>query len=262
MKQLTLFCALILSYAVNYAQIISDKKVESKPKPVRTHVKDTFSDRKGENWLFLGAGYQVASHRLESNTNAFGKPLGMRADEKMENQLTVQLGIRNRFHKFFTIEAGLLLDRYGQLYTFNAQSTDSSYHYVRNYTFIAVPVQLYFTAGNSFQFMLGVGLQPEIPVKMKLETTIGDSLGNQSTTTVNKKESLNPIGISFLASGGFQYHITNQFGVYLLPSYIMGLSNIYTKQQPHKEWLDGFNVKFGISFSPDLFSAGRKKTGS
>lgn len=258
MKQtLTLF-ALIFSCSLNYAQISSGKTEAPKEKSTRVKVKDTVRVGLNENWFFLGGGYQLTSMRLKENPSVFGKPLGERINEKAVNGFTVQMGIRNRFHKFGAIEGGVILDRYAESYDYASSTSDSTYRYTRHYNYIAIPIQVYFTYGKRLQFFVGGGIQPGIPIQMKLATTYTDSLGNETSIKSKKKEALNPFSLSLLGSIGLNFQITNQFGMYFIPSYSYGLTNIYNKQQPHQEWLSGLNFKLGITFLPNGWSLKRK----
>lgn len=254
MKQITLLTALILTYSVNYAQIITDKKVETKSKVTKTATKDTSWNTLGESWFFLGVGYQIPSSTLKVSNTAFSKPLGMRAEEKMENRATYQLGIRNQVNRYLTVEAGLQVDRYAQSYLFENPINDSMYSYVRDYTFIGIPVQTYFTTGNRLKFMLGIGLQPMITMRNHLVTTYADSLGKKTELTVNKKEGMHFLNLAAMASMGISYQINRNIGVYFIPSYNYGLTNIYDKQAPHQEWLSGLNFKLGLSLNTSNFS--------
>ena len=259
MRQITLFLAIIFSSAVNYAQIVSNNKVNTKTRPANAERTDSTWNTVGQTWFFLGAGYQIPKSVVKSNTNAFGKPLGMRAEEKMENRFTYQLGIRSHVHRFVTVEAGFMIDRYGQSYSYKSSTTDSTYSYTRDYTFISLPIQAYFTYGKRFKLYLGAGIQPMITMKNHLETTYADSLGNDTETTVNKKETMNFLNFTFLASAGISFQATPNIGFYFIPSYAYGLTNIYNKQAPYREWLSGMNFKFGLSINTQNWNFQRKK---
>jgi hypothetical protein len=254
MKQLTALTILILLPFANFSQI-STGKVEDPKKKTETKTETDKSDKKYDPdkgmmdfTAFIGAGYSIGSHRLAENDGLFGRPVGLRADEKMVNRFTYQIGIRNRVHRFFSVEAGISLDRYGESYSFKSVTTDSSYAYDRKYNMLAVPVQLLFTYGKRVQFLAGVGLQPFIPFNTKTTTTIHDSLGNASPVSKIKTiEGLNAFGLSALFSMGIQYRFSKFASVYCIPAYSLGLTNIFSKQEPHKEWLSALNIRFGLA---------------
>lgn len=256
MKQLAVLTLLIFSPFANQAQI-STGKVEDPKKKTTESVKErktnpnTYDPDGGlmDFTAFIGAGYSIGSHRLAENGDLFGKPIGKRADEKMENRWTYQVGVRNRIHKFLSFEAGLSIDRYGESYTYDSPTSDSAYSYDRTYNMLALPIQVYFTYGKRVQFLAGAGIQPFIPMGMRTSVTIKDSLGNNVSPKDDSKtiEGLSGAGINVLFSAGLQYRFSKYASVYAIPCYSIGLTNIYGKQEPHKEWLDALNIRFGLA---------------
>jgi hypothetical protein len=215
MKQLAVLTLLIFSPFVNHAQISTGKVEDAKKKPAPESGKEEKAPTKKYDvdaglmdfTVFIGAGYSIGSHTIKPNDGLFGRPVGERANETMVNRWTYQVGIRNRIHRFFSIEAGLSIDRYGEAYKFQSTvaGNDSSYSYDRK---------------NN--------IGPDKPVK-----TI---------------EGLNSAGINLLFSAGVQYRFSRYVSAYLIPSYSLGLTNIYGKQEPHKEWLNALNIRFGMAF--------------
>nr|WP_294861130.1 hypothetical protein [uncultured Fluviicola sp.] len=257
MKQLAVLTLLIFSPFVNHAQISTGKVEDTKKKTDKESGKEEKTPGKKYDpdaglmdfTAFIGAGYSIGSHKIEPNGDLFGRPVGLRADEKMVNRWTYQVGVRNRIHRFFSIEAGLSIDRYGESYKYESPTTDSAYSYDRKYNMLALPVQVYFTYGKRIQFLAGAGIQPYIPLSLKTKTTILDLHGNNvSPDPTRTIEGLNSAGINLLFSAGVQYRFSKFASVYLIPSYSKGLSNIYGKQEPHKEWLNALNIRFGMAF--------------
>lgn len=259
MKQITLLTAIIFSYSVNYAQIISDNKVESRPKTEKSGNIDSTWNNVGDIWITRGVGYQLPESKVKTTNNAFGKPLGTREFEKMENRFTFHLGMREQVNKFLTVEAGVQIDRYGQSYHFDHPTTDSMYNYVRDYTFIGIPIQTYFTTGKRWKFYIGVGVQPMLIMRNRLETIWQDSLGNKYESNVNKKETMNFLNLSLIGSAGISFQINQSISMYFFPSYQLGVTSIYGKQAPHQEWLSGLNFKFGLGLNPTAIAGKWKK---
>jgi hypothetical protein len=251
MRQILTITALIFSCSVNYAQISSGKVENKIEKPKKEKVKDSIQVTLNENWFYLGTGFQLNSRRLAEATTNFGKPLGIRLDEKAQNTWSFQLGVRNRVHNYLTIDGAIQYNRFEESYAYASTTSDSTYAYTRKYGFISVPIQGYLTFGTRLQFFIGGGFQAGIPIRLSLQTTFADSLGNETSTTIKKKETLNPFTFSLLSTLGVSYQFSNQWGMYVMPSFNYGLSNIYNKQQPHQQWLDGINVKFGVVFLPN-----------
>lgn len=257
MKQLAVLTLLIFSPFVNQAQISTGKVEDTKKKTTSEsgkEAKDPSAKYNPETGMmdftvFIGAGYSIGSHRLEENGDLFGRPLGIRADEKMVNRWTYQAGVRNRINKFLSFEAGLSIDRYGESYKFESTTTDSVYSYDRKYNMLALPVVLYFTYGKRVQVLAGAGIQPYIPMGMKTKYSINDSLGSDvSPEELKTIEGLSSAGINLLFSAGVQYRFSKYVSAYVIPAYSMGLTNIYSDQEPHREWLNAFNIRFGAAF--------------
>lgn len=251
MKQLTVLTLLIFSPFVNFAQISTGKVSDPKKKE---ETENKAADKQSELdkglmdfTVFLGAGYSFGSHRIEPNGDLFGKPLGTRADEQMVNRWTYQAGIRNRIHRFLTIEAGLSYDCYGESYAYKSTINDSAFTYDRKYNMLAIPVQLYFTYGKRVQFLAGAGIQPFIPLSLKTKTTVTDSKNNSTTTDSRSIEELNTVGLSVLFSAGLQYRFNRYLSAYAIPAYSLGVTNIFAKQEPHKQWFNALNVRFGLA---------------
>jgi hypothetical protein len=256
MKQLAVLTLLIFSPFVNHAQISTGKVEDAKKKNTTESEKGAKAPNKKYDpdaglmdfTAFIGAGYSIGSHQLEQNGDLFGRPVGERAKEQMVNRWTYQVGVRNRIHRFLSFEAGLSIDRYGESYDFKSSTTDSSYSYDRKYNMLALPIQLYFTYGKRVQFLAGAGIQPFIPMNMHTKTTATDSLGNSVDITPTRTiEGLSSAGINVLFSAGIQYRFSKYASVYAIPSYSIGLTNIYGKQEPHKEWLNALNIRFGLA---------------
>lgn len=254
MKQLTVLALLIFSPFVNFAQISTGKVSDPKKKTTEANKATKSADKKTELdkglmdfTVFLGAGYSLGSHRIEPNGALFGKPVGLRADEKMVNRWTYQVGIRNRIHRFLSIEAGLSFDRYGESYLYKSPVNDSAYTYNRKYNMLAIPVQLYFTYGKRLQVLAGAGVQPFIPLSLKTKTTVTDHNRNSTTTESKSIEELNALGFSVLFSAGLQYRFSKYISAYAIPAYSVGITNIFAKQEPHKQWFNALNIRFGLA---------------
>lgn len=258
MKQLAVLTLLIFSPFVNHAQISTGKVEGTKKKAAAESekaAKDPSAKYNPETGMmdftvFIGAGYSIGSHRLEENGDLFGRPIGIRADEKMVNRWTYQVGVRNRINKFLSFEAGLSIDRYGESYKYESTATDSAYSYDRKYNMLALPVILYFTYGKRVQVLAGVGFQPYIPMAMRTKYTIVNEKGSDISPAEDSKtiEGLNSAGINLLFSAGLQYRFNKYMSAYAIPAYSIGLTNIYSKQEPHREWLNALNIRFGMAF--------------
>jgi hypothetical protein len=69
-----------------------------------------------------------------------------------------QLGARNRINHFLSYEAGLSFDKYGEAYKYNATEDDSTFSYTNKYSFVSLPIQVFYTYGKDLRFFIGNAL--------------------------------------------------------------------------------------------------------
>lgn len=257
MKHLLSLSLIILTPFTNFSQISSGKVGEVKEKTVEKNTKaekgpktprEKYVPDEGltDFTIFAGTSYNLNSHRLEENDNAFGKPLGTREDEKMLNMWSYQFGVRNRLTKYFSLEIGLSFDSYKSSYQGFMPNLGFDGNYTRTVKTLSMPIQGFFTHGKRVQLLAGVGIIPFIPTKKIVETTISTSTG-PSFERVRSMQGLNSFGVGVSLSAGVQYRFWRYSSLYLIPGYTLNLTNMYGKQEPHKEWFNGVNIRFGLA---------------
>lgn len=255
MKHFSVIVLLFFVTGSTFAQI-SSGKVEKKGKLFSKkekkekvkEPKEPFVPDEGlkDFTMFLGASYNVNAHKLKENTTAFGKPVGIRADEKVLSTWSGQFGVRNRIHKFLSFELGVSYDTYKVSYSGFLPNEGYNGNYTRAITTFALPINVYFTYGKRFQFFAGLGFSPYFPVKKVVETTVNKP-SQSYFQRVRSLEGTNSVGIGTSFTLGVQYRFWRYGSVYLFPSYMYNFTNMYGKQEPHKEWYRGFNLRFGIA---------------
>lgn len=257
MKHLPSLVLLILTPFVNFAQISSGKVGDVKEKSVEKTVraekapkapKGKYVPDEGINdfTIFAGGSYNINMHRLEQNDNAFGKPVGVRADEQLINTWSYQFGVRNRLSKYFSLEIGLSFDSYKTRYQGFAQDLGVDLNYSRNVKTMALPIQGFFTYGKRVQVLAGLGVIPFIPTKKIIETTTSTPTGPHFER-VRSMQGLSSFGLGVAFSAGIQYRFWRYSSLYVIPGYTLNLTNVYGKQEPHKEWFNAVNLRFGIA---------------
>lgn len=254
MKYISIFIFIILSNTVSLGQISSGKQGE--PKKIskkKTEKKDKVPLEKyvpnggvGDFSVFLGMSVNFNSHKLSQNSTIFGKPIGIRADEKVLNTFSYGLGVRNRLTKYFSFELGVSFDSYQVSYSGPIPDKGVDGDYLRKINTLSFPILGYYTYGEKrIQLLAGAGIAPFLPLQKTVETTFN----YPSAPFFQREENLaglNSFGFGIIFSGGIQYRFWRYGSLYLMPAYTMNLTNFYGKQEPHKEWYNAFNLRFGV----------------
>jgi hypothetical protein len=255
MKNLSLFAVLFLIQVPFFAQISTGKQPE--PKKLRKEsgekkVKEKKPMEKyvpnggvGDFSVFLGVSANFSTHKLQQNSTIFGKPVGIRADEKVLSTFSYGIGVRNRLTKNFSLELGISFDSYQVSYKGFIPESNVDGSYYRKINTLSMPILGYYVHGNKrIQVLAGAGIAPFIPLKKSVETT----LNYPNSPFFQRQESLAGLtnfGFGVIVSGGIQYRFWRYGSFYLMPAYTMNLTNFYGKQEPHKEWYNSFNLRFG-----------------
>lgn len=241
-----LLCSFVVITHAMFGQISSGKTEEPKAPEVKPRRIPT--EGLNEFTVYGGVGIAKTFRILKENEAPFGDPVGTRANETEVRLWTYQLGVRNRFAKSWSYDAGLMIDRYGEDYSYDHPTTDSSFSYQNRYSFVAVPIQLFYTYGKDFRWFVGGGIQPMLVTGFNYTQQDADSLGNETETEYATLEGLNGIGFNLIASAGVQWRWNQAMSVYFCPSYAYGLVNTFDKQEPYKHYVRGLNFKFGLAF--------------
>jgi len=236
MKYIALFSVFLAS------QAISQINVESKPETASTPTPTQF---------YFGMGRNNSFRTLETNDAPFGKPIGYRADEQHIKIWAYEAGIRKTVNKHLIVDGGIGIERFGESYASEkqAETGDSTYSYTNHYSYVTLPFQCYGYVGNDFKFFAGAGLQPGLVGKYVKTTTITDSIGNSTTTEVNKPEQLSSFLLNARMSSGIIWNWSKSMSVYVLYTYQIGLTSTYEPQQAYRHYMRAGSVRFGLSFT-------------
>jgi hypothetical protein len=196
--------------------------------------------------LYLGAGLNHSFRNLQSNKAPFGEPLGQRVNEKAIDLWTFHFGYKQTISKHFQIDAGLHLDKYGEMFDFQDPLSDSAFTYTNRYAFIGLPIQFNLTFGQRFVFSVGGGIQPVLATSYKTEQQITDANKNVTKSSYTSLTALNGFGCNILLSSSVQFRFNQQVGIYFQPTYSHGMINTLENQAAYKHYTRGFNYKAGI----------------
>lgn len=238
---------MVLGFGNNVLSQLTSGQVQEKQNKVSVvKTKELSSPEIGVRKFYLGAGLNTAFRSLTESKGYFAEPLGMRVDEFAENRWVFQAGCRNRFAPYFTLDAGFQIERYGLGYSYQSTETDSAFTYSMSFSYVAVPMQIFFTYGKNLRWYVGGGIQPMLASTYAYKNENTFSNGTKVGSSYSSVESLNPFVLNVMCSGGVEWNWGKNTSFYFLPSYVYGLTNIYGKQEPYRQYWHGVSYKFGL----------------
>lgn len=198
--------------------------------------------------VFLTSNWSYTTRKLIENDGLFGKPLNEREFESGSNAWSFELGLRNKIHKNVSWEGGISYMQNAESYSF--ESGDSSYSYRTRYAYIAMPVKLYYTYGESFKLLAGGGIVPQMFMGYKQVVSYKQSNGDEVSETVKLKSGYNPFVVSAVLNIGTQINLGGNWSFLFVPEYKIQLTSSYAKNAAYKHY--GRSLGFNFGFILDL----------
>lgn len=195
--------------------------------------------------LYFMANWSSSNRNLTSRKDLFGKPLGIRGDEKSLGVWSGGIGFRDRVGKFFSWSAGVSFLQYGEKYKF--ETADSLYSYKRRYRNITIPVKVFFTYGEKFRVYVGGGITPQMLFNSRMDLKTKDKVNKEETTKKIERDGYNKFGLALTANVGVNYQFHERVGIYIMPEYRYQITDLFQKYQAYtqKNWAIGLD--FGIT---------------
>jgi len=219
---------------------IKEEKEEKEKKTKERLEKDTLSATS----IYINANWSYTPRKLEVNEGLFGDSLGERANEEPGNRWSFGLGFRNQVHKNIALEGGIAFMRNSEKYNF--EGTDTSYSYVTEYSYLAIPIKVYYTYGKDFKFLGGVGITPQMFVRYKQERNWETTDGKSESETFKATTGFNSFAISATISAGVQIELGKRVSLQVIPEYRIQLNSSNTKQDAYKHYARAIGVNAGI----------------
>lgn len=219
------------------------KKQESvKVEPSNSKVKKVAA---GDVELYFGTNWSMTNRKLVTNDNIFGDSLGKRADETGVPNWSYGAGFRTKLHKYVMLEGGISYIRNSETYRY--EQPDTSHSYTNNYSYLSMPIKVYFTYGEKrLRWMVGIGGIPQMALKFKQSGTYVNSNNVETTETISTKIGYNSFVFSFVANAGIQYKYGTNWSIYILPEYRMQLTSSYLPANKYKHYGTAIGVSFGL----------------
>ena len=205
-----------------------------------TRVKD------GATSIFLSSTWSSTFRQLEPGEGFFGQPLGERVNETKLNVWSFTFGFRSQLNKHIAWEGAVSYMRNGESYSF--EEPDTSYSYESRYSYIAVPMKLFYTYGTEIKLLVGAGIVPQMFSGFKQDITYEDKLSNNVTEEVKTKIGYNSFVLSTVFNIGAQYKVGDRWSILLLPEYKLQLTSSYQKDGPYKHKAYSIGGHMGLVF--------------
>ncbi len=239
-KTILIFSCLIFSFGLNSQIELSKETTEKeKKKKEQKEVKELSS-----TGAFLLTNWSSTSRKLTINEGLFADSLGSRAHEKSINLWSFGIGLRSQFHEYLAWEGGISYTQNGEQYRF--EEADTMYSYQTRYSYIAMPIKLYFTYGDKFKLLAGAGIVPQMFVGYQQDVQWRDNEGMEDASKSKLKIGYNSFVISAVFNIGAQYQITRRIGVFVTPEYKMQLTSSYLKTDSYKHFGRSLGGNLGV----------------
>ena len=228
-----------------FAQVEISKET-TKEKKAKEKKKKAEREKDNSTSVFAIANWSYTSRKLIENDGLYGKPLGEREFEKSSNAWSYELGIRNKIHPNISWEGGIAFTQNAEKYSF--EEVDTSYNYRTKYMYIAMPLKLYYTYGESFKLIAGGGIVPQMFVgyRQNVEYTTAEN----ETITEELKTKVGYAPNSFVLSAvvnlGAQVNLGGHWSLLIIPEYKVQLTSSYSKQDRYKHYGRSLGVNFGL----------------
>jgi len=249
MKLVSAFICFILimnGFGVN-SQIEMSKENTAKEEKERKEKKTKElieKDSLSATSLYFNTNWSYTPRKLEVNEGLFGDSLGERANETAGNRWSFGLGFRNQIHKNIALEGGIAFMRNSEKYNF--EGVDTSFSYVTEYSYLALPIKVYYTYGKEFKFLGGVGITPQMFVRYKQERNWETTEGKEESETFKTTTGFNSFAISATILAGVQIELGKRAAIQIIPEYRIQLNSSNTKQDSYKHYARAIGVNAGI----------------
>ncbi len=194
--------------------------------------------------LILYTNWSSTYRSLKINEGLFGKPIAERADEKSASFWSYGIGFQSRISNHFTWEGGIALQRNGEKYSF--EEKDTLYSYTSRYSYISMPIKLYYKTGKAFKLIAGVGIVPQIFLGYKQNVNWKNKNGVEGSGEIKETIGYNSFVLSSVFNLGVELEMNEKWGVFILPEYRIQLTNGYGEKKPYKHFARAIGLNMGL----------------
>lgn len=200
----------------------------------------------GSTEIFIGSNCSSSFRYLTENGAIFGKPLGTRSDEKSLTTWSYSLGFRNYLHKHVALEGGVSYIKNGESY--QLKNKDTAMNYQTTYSYIAMPIRLYYSMGDQIRFLIGGGIIPQMFNGYRQDQQWTNHKGETGTTTIKTKNNYNSFVLSACLDASLQIRYSKSFSIFITPEYRWQLNSTYLNIDNYIHKARAFGVNFGFVY--------------
>ncbi len=235
---------LFLAFSLNTFGQVEINKETTKKKKEKERKEEAAKTKDNSTSVFVTANWSYTTRKLIENDGFFGDPLGEREFEFNSNHWSYELGFRNKINKHLSWEGGIAFLQNGERYSF--EGADSSYSYTSKYMYIAMPVKLYYTYGESFKLLVGGGVVPQMFVgyRQNIEYTRADN--SKETEEVKLRSGYNPFVMSAVVNIGTQINLGGSWSFLFVPEYRIQLTSSYEQNDSYKHYARALGFNMGL----------------
>lgn len=243
------FCLVVFvmssSFGIGQIELSKESTVkQEKEKKTKKEKERRDKDSLSATSLYFNANWSYTPRKLIENEGLFAEPLGERANETPGNKWSFGLGFRNQVHQNVAIEGGLAFMRNAEKYSF--EGTDTSYLYKTEYSYIAMPIKVYYTYGKSIKLLAGIGITPQMFVRYKQDREWKTTEGKQESETFKTTTGFNSFVISGTVSAGVQFELGDRWSIQLIPEYRIQLTSSNDKLDAYKHYASALGINAGL----------------
>jgi hypothetical protein len=184
---------------------------------------------------------------LVSNDAFLPTPLGERANEMPLTVWSQQLGISAGLSQHFYLDGGVSWLQNGEAYSFTANDSDSTYSYQTRYRYLALPLQLKYTAGNKLKVYGGLGVIAALYQGYKQDIQWTNPLGAKYDDQIKINNNMNSFTLSWLASAGLEATLDENYSFRVGVLYRSQVNNSYSPYEDYIHKSFGWGLNFGLS---------------
>lgn len=252
MKIINTLIAILLALTTTtivYSQIEISGDVEPMDTLSKAEKRKLVERKKSTTEFFVITNWSSTTRKLiENPTNGgvFAHPLGERENETTLNTWSYGIGIKDRIHEYLTWEGGISFLKNGEQYSY--ETTDTLFSYTTTYSYISMPVKLYFTYGDNIKLLAGGGLIPQMFLKYKQDRIWINANNTKTTENYSTQNGYNSFVISAVANIGVQVSMGNRASLLFMPEYRIQLSSSNIKESPYKHFGRALGFNIGLSY--------------
>ena len=204
------------------------------------------ADEKSTTSFFTIANWSNTFRRLEVNEGLFGDSIGARANETSYNRWSFGVGFQSMLTNHLMFEGGMSYMRNGEQYSFS--ETDTSYIYTSQYSYISMPIKLYYTFGEKLKLIVGGGIVPQMFMGYKQDLTWESKDKTEGAEIIKTKQGFNTFVISAVANVGVKYEYSPKMAVLFVPEYKTQLNSSFGKIDAYQHFGRSIGFNIGLTY--------------